>query len=1164
MAYIPLIKTTKWIDLSEEHKKLREAIEQDTKSACVDGGRVQPIMLQGAFGIGKTNSLYYLFHYGWEVLQTPTFYISLDEIVKQIKEYAETQPNGKMQNSELSGFINDIISSQIESIKSTDWNVLTQLYFPEFNKSNLNDYLNDFQSIEIIGDTDDALYQGFSAPLSASVIRIAIESKHRPLLLVDEFESKFYELKKYIETSGGGVLRELFDNIVHDSNLFYLVIGNGPASGYEVARERGEDITDSETAANRRLKTKSIPFATVNLLKQSFLKGEHKGYINLIWWLSRCRPGHILKVRESLDNYSALNNLNFSEFITRPIFKEPIDEGGEAVTYLKTVFFNDISGVIQNKFLKNLILNFEPQQFEITDNDKTELKNSIKYLYCSKELISTEELLLPQLRKDIYESCLKKYQEEGKYDTVNYIEHIQPYFHYILNAISDENGQIAFGMINDSKPDEVLADIFLKPLLELTYDFISQYQDDSIREIKQTLDFLLNFISKINKAIENEDLEILVPNTFDLFEKCKLIRNDCVYLQLSLFTIRESIEQPIGSPILKYKNEQVSECLSKINNRSVFPLIYQKENTLHIYVIPDLEEELLTAYLAKLKDYLFDIFYDKFHKDGNSITRILYFNDNELVRNFKNELIKTSDDTDEPAYTLKKVDVINIEKLQLNFESQIRDYVDSVAKIGIIGVNRDELDSEKKEKASLIELKNIITIIGERPWTDKKETIRTIEHYRKLFFDGDNSVLKNIYNIAKQEYKEKLSNEVCNETDFWRNVNDYSYLDKLINDEAEAYDKFSSTIALFYLIENKSISEPLKKLLDLVEKEYRIKEDKDNAVKKLNFNTLLKIITKDKANLRTHSEEFDLSSDFLTSLYSLVEKLEMENELKDIATFYKFIDVDFESHWIQTFHEELGTYCVKNLSKLLYSLAYIRTLNYDDLKNKVSGEITNLEQNLESIRTGIVEQLGDLKTILNEKETLSSYPEKLSKLKTGITLIKNLLDSNNSYSCLLIVYSLITQLDKVLDDAGIFLSQIKDIHGKIVTQKNKIDNIQEKIDGIYNDSLTEKLISFEFEKKRNNGYLWNKNFLQDNLKPSDDYEKLWGESKGNYYNPFAQSTISDYKITNLSNFLTNTSMRLLPTFNETLEKLKEKQVIAEKAKELNNYISELLNTEVND
>ena len=201
MAYIPLIKTTKWIDLSEEHKKLREAIEQDTKSACVDGGRVQPIMLQGAFGIGKTNSLYYLFHYGWEVLQTPTFYISLDEIVKQIKEYAETQPNGKMQNSELSGFINDIISSQIESIKSTDWNVLTQLYFPEFNKSNLNGYLNDFQSIEIIGDTDDALYQGFSAPLSASVIRIAIESKHRPLLLVDEFESKFYELKKYIETS---------------------------------------------------------------------------------------------------------------------------------------------------------------------------------------------------------------------------------------------------------------------------------------------------------------------------------------------------------------------------------------------------------------------------------------------------------------------------------------------------------------------------------------------------------------------------------------------------------------------------------------------------------------------------------------------------------------------------------------------------------------------------------------------------------------------------------------------------------------------------------------------------------------------------------------------------------------------------------------------------
>lgn len=53
MAYIPLVKKTKWIDLSNEHKRLREEVEQDLREGCCDKGNIQPIMLQGAFGIGK-------------------------------------------------------------------------------------------------------------------------------------------------------------------------------------------------------------------------------------------------------------------------------------------------------------------------------------------------------------------------------------------------------------------------------------------------------------------------------------------------------------------------------------------------------------------------------------------------------------------------------------------------------------------------------------------------------------------------------------------------------------------------------------------------------------------------------------------------------------------------------------------------------------------------------------------------------------------------------------------------------------------------------------------------------------------------------------------------------------------------------------------------------
>ncbi|MBK8686613.1 MAG: hypothetical protein IPN26_17410 [Bacteroidetes bacterium] len=130
-------------------------------------------------------------------------------------------------------------------------------------------------------------------------------------------------------------------------------------------------------------------------------------------------------------------------------------------------------------------------------------------LFCSSEIINTEIDLIPVLRDDLYSIHLKKYQEEGKFVSVNYIEHIQPYFSYILGGISDAEGNIAFGMINDSNPDEVFASTFLKPLLELTYDFISLYQDDSIKETRESLDFLLNIINQMNISEAQVNLKSL-------------------------------------------------------------------------------------------------------------------------------------------------------------------------------------------------------------------------------------------------------------------------------------------------------------------------------------------------------------------------------------------------------------------------------------------------------------------------------------------------------------------------------------------------------------------------------------------------------------------------------------------------------------------------------
>ena len=500
----------------------------------------------------------------------------------------------------------------------------------------------------------------------------------------------------------------------------------------------------------------------------------------------------------------------------------------------------------------------------------------------------------------------------------------------------------------------------------------------------------------------------------------------------------------------------------------------------------------------------------------------------------------------------------------MNFESQIKDYIDSVSKIGIIGVKRNELDAEEKEKADIMELKSIVKIIGERPWTEKKETIRTVEHYKKLFFDGDNSVIQTIYTTARTEYKAVLAEKVCNETEYWRNICDYGYLDTICNDESEAYDKYSMSIALLYLIENKSIDKSTHKLLELVDKEYRLEYDKENPVKNINFGTVLKLLTKDKKNLRKHMDEFDLDSEFLSSLYAFTEYLLFEEkDLKNINDCYDFLSSDFDSHWIQTYHEALGGYSVPNLVKSLYSLAYIKTSDYDDYKKLLNDNLNNIEGLLDKTRTAIVSILDDLREILNEKDALSSYPERLSKIKTGISFIKSIIDSRQSYSELLLLNSIIEHIRDIIHNSEKFRSQIVNIYKMLKMQKDKIDVIQEDIDNIYNDSLTEKLISFKYEKKRNNGYLWKKNFLTDYLKKSDEYEKLWGETK-NYYNPFGQSVVTDYKITDFKKYLDETYSRLRVSFDDLLKDLKAKNNLAKQSQELDKYISELLKVKDND
>ena len=119
------------------------------------------------------------------------------------------------------------------------------------------------------------------------------------------------------------------------------------------------------------------------------------------------------------------------------------------------------------------------------------------------------------------------------------------------------------------------------PLLELTYDFISQYEDNEDQVTRETKDFILDSIKFIESSVEEETIDDNFENLNSIFETCKIKSGNEIYMQYSLRAIREIIEQPIGSPKLKYKDMSLDKKLESSNFRqSVLLTSRSSDNTI--------------------------------------------------------------------------------------------------------------------------------------------------------------------------------------------------------------------------------------------------------------------------------------------------------------------------------------------------------------------------------------------------------------------------------------------------------------------------------------------------------------------------------------------------------------------------------------------------------
>ena len=1180
MAYIPLVKQTKWIDLSNEHKRLREEVEKDLRKGCCEKGNIQPIMLQGAFGIGKTNTLYYIFHYCWEVLQTPALYLPLAKIVDEVKKEAKSNDSGKVENNRLSLILKKMIDEQINLLKSDNYDEVFNVDFPEFQSGDenvnlsLTDYLKDFEPVTVVLDEKEE--NPFKdIVFNKDVINIAISSGNVPVLLVDEFESKFYELKKIVASSGGGILRELFDQIVQ-TRPFQLVIGNGPASGYEVAKDKGGDA-DSETAANRRLKTIPIPFPASALLKRRFMEGCANGYVNFIWWMSRCRPGHVQKLHDNV-KYDMLSGYKSSEFITQSIFNEPIDEGGEEVTYLKTSFFETIDSHLF-PIVKDLLLDFEPRELTMEKDYIDAFKDEInaKCFYCSDETINVEKELCPALKDDLSIFLDKCKNSDAKYLDINYYTHLNKYFSYILDACADKNGKIAFNSPY-KYAEEALADSFLIPLLELTYDFVSQYEDSEAPAIKEVRDFLLDCIKHVEHSKEEEQIADDFPELSNLFDgfKANKSKGEEFYIQFSLRALREIFEQPIGSPILRYRGMSLEQKLETIDFQKTVLLTDSYDNQMIVFV-PNLEEDKQDAYISRLEMYIKSVEKD-LHENARKTLHIVYLQECEKIDLLKNRITRVGDEL-LPIAKYKKIVFELFDDYKFNFGRQIQDFVDSVAKIVIAGCACDDLYSLN---GLTYEVRDVITKIKDSSWTPQKEIRRTIEHYEKLVCEGDNAILKAVKSKSLIDYEDALSKAICDASDYEDNVPcDFT---KVI--DGKITDARSKCIALLYVLEkagktdnvNNSMVELLRKVGTQGALHFAPNEDK--VLQSLHFDQL-KTALSDSEEIKDILGKYNGDDRFIQNLFAFAGSMVKETVATNIEALYAFMNDSFDNHWIATYSDKMKYNCPKAeiLIKLLYLSNYVSKIDSAKLRESLIANLTAKGAELNATRATLSESINEILTLLytqkpqrdNDSQPFFGYLQKLSDVgKLFEDCQRVLREESDSIAALCVINSVYSRLVDIIDSVKILSTQTTTIKNSLSGFEQSIKRLyQSPINKIYEDKLAAKLINMKSPDASKNGFRgYNEDYCWATTRNTLKYHK--DETKNVFttkLNPIKQETLKGNDVSVFTTYLSRvlqTTTDIKTRLDSVLSLCRECKVLADDYTELKTQIGNLLKFEENN
>jgi hypothetical protein len=475
-----------------------------------------------------------------------------------------------------------------------------------------------------------------------------------------------------------------------------------------------------------------------------------------------------------------------------------------------------------------------------------------------------------------------------------------------------------------------------------------------------------------------------------------------------------------------------------------------------------LPEQQLSTYINILKHYFNNNILKQSHNNGKNITAFIYFDEhNNTIENFKNYVLYENNDINNPrvGHFLQKLNFESIKSQELNFSSQTSDFLDSILKIGLVGICNNDLSvlSSKIENGCL-GIKEIVNIIKQSTWTERKETRRTIEHFEKVVFTNEESELVKMAKRAKQNYEDKLLEIIPSKNNLPYSLSKYCIADSMYSGTNTEYGLYTQKVINLFLYEHIEIPEGFLTLLKEAY-DFNLRSKMEEKDTKLSFYEFKSFIQSNGDLLRKHKETFNTSNSVIENLAKLTTLLLDNNKPINVAKFSEYLAIQ-DKHFIRTYTDKLSVYAGAPLIETIYNHYFAGSIDKSTAKTAIIQQIETKKQQITSLRISIGQITDELKEIFRRDEPPFEYSTKLGDFSTKILIgIEKLLNDDNSISVLIVCREMLGYADTIISAATDFNRQINQIKNVLQSKFNTINSVQEKVDNIYSDTLYKNVLS---------------------------------------------------------------------------------------------------------